>query len=214
MDNALEGADNGDEMLDMSEMADRVARGMAKWPDVPAVYNWLQLDRRGCWRMKGAEITHPRLLGFINQHYYAADDGSYYFQNGPQQVFVELALTPYVFSLPGKRLVTQNNLSVASVTAAYLSDQGDLYLQTDVGPGLVDDRYLAQVEEWFVADGDRDTALATLLSGNYSENTRLVSDSLKIDLPLQPITEAALPGKLKFIARPQAPEDGGDYCVD
>ena len=31
-----------------------VLRGMARWPDVPAVYGWLALDRRGNWRLKEA----------------------------------------------------------------------------------------------------------------------------------------------------------------
>jgi len=214
MDRALADNESDQPLPDMGKMADRVTRGMAKWPDVPAVYNWLQLDRRGRWRMKGTEITHPRLLGFINQHYFPADDGSYYFQNGPQRVFVELELAPYVFSLAGDRLITQNSLPVTGVTAAFLSDQGDLYLQTDVGPGVVDDRYLSEIEEWFVADQDRDVALAQLLDGIYQENTRLVSKGLSIDLPLQPVTQSAVPEQLKFVARPQPPEDGGEYCVD
>jgi len=197
-----------------SQMAERVIRGMAKWPDVPAVYNWLQLDRRGRWRMKGSEITHPRLLGFINQHYSAAADGSYFFQNGPQQVFVELALTPYVFSLAGNTLVTQNDLLVTTVREAFLSDEGDIFLQTDIGPGVVDDRYLAQVEEWFCAAGDREAALADLLAGRENENARLVSGALNIDLLLRPITKTELQAKLGFVARPQPPADDGEYCVD
>lgn len=199
---------------DAAPMAERVVRGMAKWPDVPAVYNWLQLDRRGRWMMKGGEITHPRLLTFINQHYYAAKDGSYFFQNGPQQVFVELAIAPYVFSLAADCLTTQNNRRVSAVEVAYLSDQGDLFLKTDIGPGVIDDRQLAQVEEWFVAQGDRDLALAGLLSGQADESVRLVSELYKLDLPLRPLSHLSIEAELEFIAKPRPPEDGGEYCVD
>jgi len=203
-----------DEQGITGQMAERVVRGMEKWPDVPAVYNWLQLDRRGRWLMKGSEITHPRLLAFINQHYYAAADGSYYFQNGPQQVFVELAMTPYIFSLVGDVLMTQTDRVVKIVQAAFLSDQGDLFLQTDIGPGVIDDRHLAQVEEWFCTQGDRDEVLADLLRGHADENARLVSERLNIDLPLQPIAEAELEIQLEFIAKPQPPADDREYCVD
>ena len=199
---------------DAAQMAERVVRGMAKWPDVPAVYNWLQLDRRGRWMMKGSEITHPRLLGFINQHYYAADDGSYFFQNGPQQVFVELAMAPYVFSLAGDCLTTQNDRRVSSVEVAYLSDHGDLLLKTDIGPGVIDDRQLARVEEWFIARGDRDLALAELLAGRGDESVRLVSEIYKFNLPLRPLSHFSIEAEMGFIAKPRPPEDGGEYCVD
>ena len=206
--------DSTGESQNMAEMAERVVRGMAKWPDVPAVYNWLQLDRRGRWLMKGGEITHPRLLGFINQHYYAAADGSYYFQNGPQQVFVQLALTPYIYSLVGNRLVAQTEQSVSVVKKAFLSDQGDLVLQTDIGPGVIDDRHLALVEEWFHVEGDRDAALADLLSGRTNKSTQLVSAEFNINLPLQPVTEDKLEVEMGFIANPQPPDDDREYCVD
>ncbi|MBL4622427.1 MAG: DUF2946 family protein [Immundisolibacteraceae bacterium] len=197
-----------------NEMAERVLRGMSKWPDVPAVYNWLSLDRRGRWLMKSSEITHPLLLGFINQHYFVADDGSYYFQNGPQQVFIELEITPYVFGLAGNKLLTQNHLEVGSVEAAWLSDQGDLLLQTDLGPGLIDDRYLAQVEEWVMVDGDRDQVLAQLLAGDNNLSVRLTSELVGFDLPLLPISSNSLETVLGFIARPTPPDDDKEYCVE
>ena len=34
-------------------MDETVIRAMAKWPDVPAVWGWLSLDRRGVWKLKG-----------------------------------------------------------------------------------------------------------------------------------------------------------------
>ncbi|MEL0083427.1 MAG: DUF2946 family protein [Gammaproteobacteria bacterium] len=203
-----------DQADESGQLAERVLRGMAKWPNVPSVYNWLQLDRRGHWLMKGSEVTHPRLLAFINQHYLAAADGSYYFQNGPQQVFIQLALAPYVFSPLNNQLISHNDKQVGAVEAAYLSDQGDLLLQTDIGPGVIDDRYLAQVEEWFQVEGDRDSGLADLLDGRQNSNARLVSKGFNIDLPLKPLAIAQLESTLGFIANPQPPADGGEYCVE
>src|SRR3990170_3644456 len=50
---------------------DIVIRAMAKWPNVPVVYGWLALDRRGQWSIKGAApagaaaqfepVTNPKL---------------------------------------------------------------------------------------------------------------------------------------------------------
>ena len=59
-------------------MDDIVKQALAKWPDVPHCTGWLQLDRRGQWRMRddaaqaagelGTPIRHEALLGFINRN--------------------------------------------------------------------------------------------------------------------------------------------------
>ncbi|HEV7478182.1 MAG TPA: DUF2946 family protein, partial [Burkholderiales bacterium] len=77
-------------------MDEIVARSMAKWPNVPAVYGWLSLDRRGSWRIKAERISNVALREFIARNYQADERGCWYFQNGPQRVFVELAYTPLV----------------------------------------------------------------------------------------------------------------------
>lgn len=82
---------------------------LAKWPNVPACRGWLALDGRGQWWMrdeqaqkqgaKGSMIRHPALLRFIQTSYFVDEHGSWYFQNGPQRVYVELELAPFVFRL-------------------------------------------------------------------------------------------------------------------
>jgi Protein of unknown function (DUF2946) len=77
-------------------MDDIVARAMAKWPNVPVVYGWLALDRRGQWSIRvkvreGAEDGAPRfepvgnqnLIEFIGRNYGRDEQGRWYFQNGP-----------------------------------------------------------------------------------------------------------------------------------
>jgi len=78
-----------------------VARSLAKWPNVPAVYGWLALDRRGNWRIKGEKIGNAALRDFIGRNYQADEKGRWYFQNGPQRVFVSLAYTPLVVRYEG-----------------------------------------------------------------------------------------------------------------
>ena len=42
-----------------------VLRAMARWPQVPAVYGWLALDRRGNWLIKAERIANPLVAEFI-----------------------------------------------------------------------------------------------------------------------------------------------------
>ena len=67
-------------------MDEIVARSLAKWPNVPAVYGWLELDRRGNWLIKGERIGNVALREFIARNYDADERGRWFFQNGPQRV--------------------------------------------------------------------------------------------------------------------------------
>lgn len=90
-------------------MDEIVRQSMAKWPNVPHCYGWLALDRRGQWRMRdeqaqasgaaGEPIRHAALLAFIGRNYASDDRGQWYFQNGPQRVYVALAYAPFVVRL-------------------------------------------------------------------------------------------------------------------
>ncbi|MGC7405743.1 DUF2946 family protein [Pandoraea pneumonica] len=90
-------------------MDELVRQAMAKWPNVPHCYGWLSLDRRGQWRMRdeaaqaagepGDPIRHAALLAFIARNYESDEGGRWYFQNGPQRVYVGLAYAPFVVRL-------------------------------------------------------------------------------------------------------------------
>jgi small subunit ribosomal protein S12 len=92
-------------------MDESVLRGMARWPDVPAVYGWLALDRRGDWRLKDpaqgrfSRIGNAALRAYIGRNYERDARGCWYFQNGPQRVYVTLAYAPLVLRLEGESLV-------------------------------------------------------------------------------------------------------------
>jgi len=60
-------------------MDDVVLRALRKWPDVPAVYGWLSLDRRGHWSIKGQRVVNPALAGFIARNYACDATGRWYF---------------------------------------------------------------------------------------------------------------------------------------
>lgn len=124
---------------------DWAARAQLRWPNVPAVYGWLGLDRRGRWLIRGEPITRPQIIETINRNYASDDHGRWYFQNGPQRGYVSLAYTPLVVrvddDLSGLRAHT--GARIATLNAAFLDQQGSLVLDTDIGPGLLLDSDLS-----------------------------------------------------------------------
>ena len=122
-------------------MDDAVRAALAKWPDVPAVFGWLALTARGEWRIRGERIENRAVREFIGRNYAADNHGRWFFQNGPQRVFVDLEAAPWVYRLvPGEGLVTHTSVRPRTLAAAALVDDGRFVLATDLGAGLVDDR--------------------------------------------------------------------------
>jgi hypothetical protein len=125
-----------------------VARAMARWPSVPAVYGWLALDRRGNWLIKGERITNPALRDFIARNYESDSAGRWYFQNGPQRVYVTLAYTPLVVHYEGESLADHCGQPFLA-QALYLDDEGSVLMEGERAVALLDDRDLARF-----ADGE------------------------------------------------------------
>jgi hypothetical protein len=120
-----------------------VARAMAKWPNVPAVYGWLSLDRRGNWLIKGGRIANHALREFIARNYVADEAGRWYFQNGPQRVYVTLAYTPLVVHYAGNSLQDHCGRSFAA-EETYEDDEGSVLMRGAGSVALLDDRHLAR----------------------------------------------------------------------
>ena len=132
-------------------MDDLVRQAMAKWPDVPHCYGWLGLDARGQWYMrddqvqaagpfvlsKGSVLRHEKLIEFIHRNYEPDPHGCWYFQNGPQRVYVELSHTPYVWRIEPDGTVCAHTGASTEVQQVWLDEQGLAYLQTGLGFGLV-----------------------------------------------------------------------------
>ena len=136
-------------------MDEIVKAALKKWPNVPACHGWLALDARGDWYMrdervqragpfpqvKGSRIQHDKLREFIERNYAADEAGSWYFQNGPQRVYVELEATPWVWRLSARDgaapAITSHTGLPARFESAWLDERGRLFLATDLGPGIV-----------------------------------------------------------------------------
>ena len=134
-------------------MDDIVARSLAKWPNVPAVYGWLSLDRRGNWLIRSTSATHrferignAALREFIGRNYEADQNGRWYFQNGPQRVYVSLAYTPLVLHYEGERLVDHRGRPFIP-TDALQDDEGSVLFAGAGTVGLLDDRDLARLAD-------------------------------------------------------------------
>ena len=128
-------------------MDEIVARSLAKWPNVPAVYGWLSLDRRGNWRIKEEKIGNEALRDFIGRNYEPDAQGRWFFQNGPQRVYVRLAYTPLVVHFEGDALVDHCGKSFGAPLAVFLDDEGSVLVQGERGIALVDDRDLDRYAE-------------------------------------------------------------------
>src|SRR5262249_34142058 len=126
-----------------SAMDEVVVRSLAKWPNVPAVYGWLELDRRGNWRIKGERIGNAALREFISRNYAADEKGRWYFQNGPQRLCVTLASTPLVLHYEAERLFDHCG-AAAEALETWLDDEGSVLIRARQGIGLLDDRDLAR----------------------------------------------------------------------
>ena len=120
-----------------------VSQAMAKWPNVPAVYGWLSLDRRGNWRIKGERIANQALRDFISRNYESDSAGRWYFQNGPQRVYVTLDYTPLVVHYDGDELRDHCGRPFAA-HETYLDDEGSVLLAGEDTVALLDDRDLAR----------------------------------------------------------------------
>ena len=124
-------------------MDEIVARSLAKWPNVPAVYGWLSLDRRGNWLIKGERIGNPALREFIGRNYEPDAQGRWYFQNGPQRVYVALAYTPLVVHYEGERLF-DHCVRPYEGNTVYQDDEGSVLVSGGRTVALLDDRDLAR----------------------------------------------------------------------
>ncbi len=130
-------------------MDETVLRSMAKWPDVPDVYGWLSLDRRGNWLIRSTSATptfekigNAALREFISRNYAPDASGRWFFQNGPQRVFVALAYTPLVLHFDGAALFDHCGRPFQP-EQAFLDEEGSVLMLGKPGIGLLDDRDLA-----------------------------------------------------------------------
>lgn len=198
-------------------MDELVKQALAKWPNVPHCYGWLGLDARGHWRMRdqqaqqqqlpGDKIAHAALLNFINRNYAQDERGCWFFQNGPQRVYVNLEATPYIArSDPQHGFVLQTGAPQEQIEQVYWCDDGMLILRHGDIVAQVDDRDISQVLDALHVDGQvasDDDLLAWLENGQG--NLMFLHDGKEI--AVQPLAYASVPLTFGFQPVPQADQD-------
>ena len=202
-------------------MDDIVIRAMAKWPNVPAVYGWLALDCRGQWSIKGTApaasagaavrlefVTNPKLVEFIGRNYAHDEQGCWYFQNGPQRVYVTLDYTPFVYRVARAHPLsfeTHTGAPCASLKSVWMDEAGNLLLVTEHGPGLLLDRDLPRgVEALAYADGhalEDERLLALIVEGD--DGAGVYFNTGAASLPLALINSEEAPRRLGYVREPR-----------
>ena len=203
-------------------MDDIVRQAIAKWPRVPHCFGWLGLDARGRWYLRdaaaqalgafgsgvpgarGAVLRHDKLIDFIGRNYEADEQGQWFFQNGPQRVYVNLEATPYIArSDPQHGFVLQTGAPLEQIEQVYWCDNGMLILRQGDVVAQVDDRDMAHVLPSLRVDGQvaSDEALLAWLEKGQG-NLMLLHDGKEI--AVQPLAYASVPPTFGFQRAPQA----------
>jgi hypothetical protein len=196
-------------------MDEIVKQAMAKWPNVPHCYGWLALDARGGWRMRdeaaqrdglpGDKLTNAALVGFINRNYQHDERGCWYFQNGPQRVYVSLEATPFIARTdPSAGFVLQTGAVLGTPDQVFVTEAGQLILQSGETIAQLDDRDLAPLLASLELDGatvNDDALIAWLAEGNSA--MELAYRGWR--LPVQRSPSAQLAAHFGFVQQPQQP---------
>jgi hypothetical protein len=190
-------------------MDDIVKAAMAKWPSVPAVHGWLELTARGEWRIKGEPIDNRSIRDFIARNYTHDAEGNWFFQNGPQRVFVSLEATPLIYRLDeSARLRAHTGTRPHELRGVLADPEGRLFLVTELGPGLVDSRDTTAFAERLV-DGHGhaldEHSLGRWMVGDGE--AFLKPDGLEVQLggtaiPVERVRSSDWPATFGFVARP------------
>jgi hypothetical protein len=203
-------------------MDEQVLRSLIKWPNVPDCFGWLALDRRGQWRMvdefaqqnqlSGQVIQHTALNEFISRNYASDQLGRFFFQNGPQRVFITLAATPWIVRIipgeQGPKLITQSQTQMKP-SAALSDEHGNIYIVGSIHQTIYQDLKTQQFET------KEHVSIALLHDHDldqFSEMAKLREEACSFggswnwydkQLPLDPIHSEELSKQFKFIKQPQ-----------
>ena len=211
-------------------MDEIVLRSMLKWPDVPAVYGWLSLDRRGNWMIKTVagrfeRIAHAAVREFIGRNYASDPEGRWYFQNGPQRVFVALDYTPWVYRLDdaGQGLLVDVKIDGRTVTVKGPKGQLSRTFHPNVNIAREDGKLSVsrgdETQTTRALHGLTRTLVANMVAGvtaGFTKDLEISGTGYRAvlqgkKLPIASICAADVPGRFGFVARP-APRAGEPEC--
>jgi hypothetical protein len=162
-------------------------------------------------QLAGSVIQHAALNEFISRNYACDSSGRYFFQNGPQRVFITLDATPFIARIiptaSGPQLSTQCGTEIKPQGA--LSDEkGNIYITGIIAQSLsdqIDSAVFTRTETLSVAllhDHDLDL---------FSDQSKVLEDACSFRgswlwngkyLPIEPIHSAELSERFYFVKVP------------
>ena len=162
-------------------------------------------------QLPGQVITHTALNEFISRNYACDSLGRYFFQNGPQRVFVTLDATPWVARITpsekGLELLTQCNNPIEA-SGALSDESGNIYILGKV-------KQLTYKEKNAGQFSTEDCQTVALLHDHdldhFSELAKLREEACSFggswlwqgkQLPLDPIHSEELAARFQFIKKP------------
>jgi Protein of unknown function (DUF2946) len=181
-------------------------RAMQRWPNVPALFGWLGLDRRGRWLIKGEIISRPQIIDTVNRNYEPDEHGRWFFQNGPQRGYIALEYAPLILRLEGDDvLVTHTGSRVEKPRAVFMDEEGALLLETEHGPGVLADNDLEWALSRLTMQGSPvdERQLGAALGLPSGANTALRFDLGGTGLVVARLDAASAPAVLNFVRDPK-----------
>lgn len=164
-------------------------------------------DRAQALGLPGDKIVHTALLGFINRNYACDEQQRWFFQNGPQRVYVDIELTPYIARTdPAEDFLLHTGASLPALSAVYLTDNGRLLLVAGSTVAAVDDRDMASCLAALRIDGSNagDEQLLTWMADPVAASTALTLRHAGQDLQVQHLRDDDIAHQFQFVAQPRA----------
>ncbi len=167
------------------------------------------MSTAGCRSPRAASggCGNASIRDFIGRNYAHDERGCWYFQNGPQRVYVALELTPWVYRLQeGGSPLTHTGAPLRELRAAVLLGDGRLVLATELGAGTIDDRDAPAALQALTADGGGpldDALLEQWLAG--AVDARLSAGALGlagVAVPVERIDAGRLGPRFGFVRDP------------
>ena len=172
--------------------------------------NWRMRDERAQQQnLPGDKLAHEALIAFIVRNYAADDRGCWYFQNGPQRVYVNLEATPYIVRTdPSCGWLLHTGAAMGGIDKAVLTETGALVLRSGEIVAQLDDRDFALVlpllrmNDEPVAD---ETLLEWMESDAHSVASTLTLTDHERQVPVHRVAAAQLAAHFGYVSEPTAP---------
>jgi hypothetical protein len=150
----------------------------------------------------GDKLTNAALVGFIARNYLSDERGCWYFQNGPQRVYINLETTPFIARTdPAHGLVLHTGQPLGAPDDAFMTEAGGIVLRAGQTVAQVDDRDAAQLLQAFELEGRPaaiEDVMAWLEGGAGDLALRWQGRSIAVGR----LAADGMPGRFGFVRRP------------